>query len=315
MDAPTNPKHRRFAFSVRMLLLLVLVIATWLGWAVHKARQQREAVAAIEKFGGWVHYDYEFVNGPVNVPSGNNLWLTTWGKLTPGREPRAPHWLRRALGDEYFQDIAHVSLFVDIQKGTAYASKYNIGPADDALAKLSTQTKVKTLQIGGEQVNDRNLAHVGKLTSLEELIIFPGTDVSDAGLAHLAGLKRLRIFLLSNSRLTDDGLASLASLTNLEELVLDGAGFSDRGIAHLMGMTRLESLSLGGGQHTITNAGLKSLESMRNLKTLNLSGWKITDEGVDRLLRLKMLKTVYLEGTSVTEVGRSKLKAAGLKVE
>ena len=58
-------KRRWVTFGLRGLLLLVLVIGLWLGWAVHKARQQREAVAAVKKFGGWVHYDYEFAPGPV----------------------------------------------------------------------------------------------------------------------------------------------------------------------------------------------------------------------------------------------------------
>ena len=92
----------------------------------------------------------------------------------PNRKPPAPAWLRRALGDEYFQDIAHVSFFVDIQKGIAAAATYNIGPADNALAKLSTQTRVRTLHLGGQQVTDKNLAYVGRMTGLEELIIFPG---------------------------------------------------------------------------------------------------------------------------------------------
>jgi hypothetical protein len=118
-------RRRWIALTVRGLLLLVLVIGLGLGWVIHRARKQREAVAAVKEFGCWVHYDYEFAPGRVNVPRGNNLWATTWGKLTPGRSPWAPAWLRRSLGDEYFQDIAHVSLFVDIQKGQAHAAPYN----------------------------------------------------------------------------------------------------------------------------------------------------------------------------------------------
>ena len=80
-----------------------------MAWIVNNARQQREAVAALQKFGGFVHYDWEFVDGPVKVPRGNSIWMPSWGKLTPGRKPWAPDWLRRALGDEYFQSIVHVT--------------------------------------------------------------------------------------------------------------------------------------------------------------------------------------------------------------
>ena len=52
-------------------MLIVLGIAALLSWQVNKVREQRQAVPAIQKFGGWVHYDYEFVD--VTVPSGQPL--------------------------------------------------------------------------------------------------------------------------------------------------------------------------------------------------------------------------------------------------
>jgi len=70
-----NGKLRhRFKISLRATMLVILLVCIWLGWQVNKAREQREAVAAVQRYGGWVHYDFEFVNG----------------KLTPGRSLRAP---------------------------------------------------------------------------------------------------------------------------------------------------------------------------------------------------------------------------------
>ena len=90
VDPDNKPKRRWKTVSLRGLLVLVLVIALWLGWIVQKVRQQREAVAALQKFGGFVHYNWEFVDGPVKVPYGNLIWQPTWGKLTPGRRPWCP---------------------------------------------------------------------------------------------------------------------------------------------------------------------------------------------------------------------------------
>src|SRR3954454_17549939 len=90
----TAPHRRRFRISLRVLMLVVLVAGVWMGWQVNKARRQREAVAAVKKYGGWVHYDWEMVNG----------------KVAKGTQPHAPKWLRRLFGDEYFQEIAYVSL-------------------------------------------------------------------------------------------------------------------------------------------------------------------------------------------------------------
>jgi hypothetical protein len=110
MNRENKPKTRWKTISIRGRLLLVFAIALCLGWIVNKAREQREAVAAIRKFGGIVHYDWGFVNGPVQVPRGNLIWKPSWGKFTPKAKPWVPCWVRRALGDEYFQSIAHVSI-------------------------------------------------------------------------------------------------------------------------------------------------------------------------------------------------------------
>jgi hypothetical protein len=236
-------KRRFWSFGLRGLLLAIIAIGLFLGWAAHKARRQRAALVAVRKFGGFVHYDYEFAPGPVKVAPGNFLWQTSWGTYTPSRKPWAPEWLRRAVGPEYFQELAHVSLFVDIHKGTADAHFYNIGPADDALQALSTQASVRTLHLGGQQVNDKNLAYVGKMTGLEELIIFPGRGITDAGLAQLAGLKKLRILLLTNSDVTDRGLDVLRALPSLRELSIEGKEITKGGRDRLkQALPRLERL-------------------------------------------------------------------------
>ena len=63
--------RRRLRLTLRASMALIVFVAALLGWRVNKARQQHEAVAAVRRHGGWVHYDYEFVND----------------KLTPGRRP------------------------------------------------------------------------------------------------------------------------------------------------------------------------------------------------------------------------------------
>jgi hypothetical protein len=87
--------------GLRTSKLLVLAVAAWPGWITHGTRQQREAVAAIHEYGGTVRYDYEYVDG---IP-------------TPDREPAAPKWLRRILGDEFFQEVVEVNFSVSVREG------------------------------------------------------------------------------------------------------------------------------------------------------------------------------------------------------
>ena len=88
-----------------------------------------------------------------------------------------------------------------------------------------------------------------------------GTDVTDAGLAHLRGLEKLSSLDLRVTVVTDAGLARLASLKGLESLNLSATKVSDAGLAHLKGLATLHSLNLNGTG--VTDAGLVHLTRPR----------------------------------------------------
>jgi hypothetical protein len=47
-----NGKLRhRLKLSLRAMMLVILLVGTWLGWQVNRAREQREAVAAVRRLG------------------------------------------------------------------------------------------------------------------------------------------------------------------------------------------------------------------------------------------------------------------------
>lgn len=63
---PPITKHRRFRFSLRTLLIVVVVLGVVLGWfafKMRKAERQRKAVEAIREAGGVVIYDCAHVEG------------------------------------------------------------------------------------------------------------------------------------------------------------------------------------------------------------------------------------------------------------
>jgi hypothetical protein len=61
---PAAHTWRRFLrFSVRGLIVFVIVVGAGLGWFVRQAHVQRDAVAAIEEAGGSVRYDWELSDG------------------------------------------------------------------------------------------------------------------------------------------------------------------------------------------------------------------------------------------------------------
>ena len=94
-DAPVARPWRRFLrFSVRGLIVAVLLIGVWLGWIVRNARIQREAVAAVESAGGIVFYDLEL----------------TKGELILGGKPWMPLWLVGFIGLDYLVGVTEVDL-------------------------------------------------------------------------------------------------------------------------------------------------------------------------------------------------------------
>ena len=60
-----------------------------------------------------------------------------------------------------------------------------------------------------------------------------GTQVTDAGLVHLAGLTALKTLWLATGQITDAGLVHLAGLTALKTLTLYDTQVTDVGVAEL----------------------------------------------------------------------------------
>src|SRR5258708_4789078 len=92
---PTDekPRLRWYQYSLRSLLLATTLLCGLLSlfaWQVKRAAWQSRCVQAIRDRGGWVDYDYCFVNG----------------KHDPQAKSRIPEWLRRRLGDDFFHRVA-----------------------------------------------------------------------------------------------------------------------------------------------------------------------------------------------------------------
>jgi hypothetical protein len=117
-----------------------------------------------------------------------------------------------------------------------------------------------------------------------------GTAVTDAGLLHLAGLKR-----------------------SLRYLFLASKGITDMGLPSLQGFDRLEMLHLGGSR--VTDAGLGHLAMLPALEWLSLNDTGVTDTGINELKALPRLSTLELERTAVTPAGIQALRQANPRLQ
>ena len=139
---PVSRPWRRFLrFSVRGLIVLVLVIGAGLGWIVHQAHVQRDAVAAIQKAGGSVRYDWEW----------------SIGKYFRDGKPWAPRWLVDLIGVDYFGHVTRVVL---------------ISPrvTDATLAHVECFARLQELCVRSPSISDAGLVHLkGMSRSLHPL--------------------------------------------------------------------------------------------------------------------------------------------------
>jgi len=91
------PTRRRWLqFNLRAFFVLLTAMSVWLAWIVHQAREQREAVKAIEAMGGGVHYDSQ----PTVTFLSDDQRLVTLGT------PRArPNWLSQIIGIDFVHNV------------------------------------------------------------------------------------------------------------------------------------------------------------------------------------------------------------------
>jgi hypothetical protein len=236
------------------MMTLVLILGGGLGWIVHRAHEQRAAVAALKSSIGTIQYDWQFKDG----------------RRIQNGKPWEPRWLVDLLGVDYFHDVTMIS--------------FSDGLTDADMACLGKLTRIDTLALNPSNVSDVGLTHLSRLTSLRWLSIHSSFSSTDALVVRLQRHKvpsRLRGLNLDRSDVTDSGLKHLDHLPDLELLGLDGTGVTDMGLGHLGRLTALYYLFLNDTQ--VSDEGLVHLKGMVNLARLHLKGTKVTAAGVSEL--------------------------------
>ncbi len=291
-DPKTNRRQRSWIqFNVRTAVIGVAAAAVFLGLEVNWARKQATAVAAVKAYGGFVHYGYEYINGA----------------YVPGRQPWAPEWLRRAIGDDFFRTVVEVNLVFD---GAGASQAQTVRTDDAVMPTLGDLPSVKTLIIHEGQATDRAMEIVGRLGSLENLYIAEAEGLTDAGVARLAALGNLKDLSLAQVRITDAGFAHLSALHNLKKLYVwpvpdDGAGrcITDASLRHISELTELEELKVFNGSYT--DQGLAAVAAMVKLRAFRLTfgSYRFTPAGLALLKPLQSLKELDLQGEGVPGLG------------
>ena len=345
--ATPRPKLRWCQFSLRGLMIFVLLASialSYLAVKLQQARSQEEAIRAIEEKGGSVNFDFQY-------------------EVTKD-------------GGHYIHSRGDLPLLLDSLRGNVVGvSSFKM---DDAtMVTVKQFSRLKFLAIDLSQVTDAGLANIENLRHME-LLNLRGTGIGNGGLAHLKEMKNIQILLLSRTQATYEGLevirafpelkvlflggtrlkavqsgspkrdhdataapdlsesppsafpllgmqrqledlelaldhvedsdlACLKLLTNLRWLDLSRNCLTDAGLMHMQGFERLSHLDISANPK-ITGAGLKYLQELTHLEVLDLHGTRVNDTGLSHLEGLPRLRSLDLSGTDLTDAGLEHLK-------
>ena len=234
----------RFQFSLRSLLVMVVVVAlpfSWLAVEIKKAKEQKVAAAAIQKAGGFVWYDFE---------------LDSLGDLVPNRQRPGPQWLRRLLGDHFFDAVTSAYVWDDVAMTylaqlprlqelflISNLPRRNTPPPRPINHKLlggSTTTLDKFSASGRRSIEDYQSCNPRfqdwtghDLQSLPLPVHLRNLCVQLMDTACLCSLRNGR------SELAVPPLQNLRALTQLRVLSLEGDNIQDAALEHIEGLTQL----------------------------------------------------------------------------
>ena len=112
-----------------------------------------------------------------------------------------------------------------------------------ALVSVNGAGEVKAVQFVGKRTRDEHLELVAKALEIEKLIV-SYSSITNAGIAHLTGLPKLRILSLFRNEISDAGIAHLKGMTQLQQLNLEETGLTDAGVPVLCTLTGLQRVSM-----------------------------------------------------------------------
>jgi ribosomal protein L37E len=294
---------RRASYTFLGLLLIASAIAARVGWLYWQWRSQQPLVAAIQRAGAEPVWHMTPSYFRVLLPAKQRAEYSPYfdeRRYIYGQVVGVQPSIRMTGFDAILARIPNHPDLQDLELSDTDVS-------DEGLRVLEGWPQIQRLSLG-KRITDAGLAHVAGLYNLEVLTLSQ-TQISSAGLAHLQNLKKLYELHLSDALfVTDTGMHVVAQLPGLRWLSLDNTTITDDGVAALAKASALDTLLLNGTK--ISDAGLVHLQKLGQLRQLLLVDTKVTDAGMDALVQVPALERVCLGRTGITDAGLTRLAKA-----
>jgi hypothetical protein len=169
---------------------------------------------------------------------------------------------------------------------------------DETLAPLARLWRLRSVDLSCSKIGDNGLAYIEKCPL--EILILAETQVTDAGMVHVANMKRLESLDLYDTKVSNSGLAHLAGVTSLHVLKIGGTQITGDGLENLLPLKSLKELDVNDLKNSMTEEGLATISKFANLTQLNLGGDRVTATGIAALANLPKLGNLSLARTNLS---------------
>jgi Leucine Rich Repeat (LRR) protein len=299
---PPNAKQARWQFSIRALLLTILIVALWLSWRGVNLRQAERERLVATRLGNAAdrvgHVGGSITSVTLNASAGDEH-MKLLAELPMLRFLRIEKSRITDKGFVALKDSRQL-VVLDIE-GTSISSAglrclvplhvqclmlqecrlRDIGPGLLLLNELQDQmTVLFRLDLSGRNIGNEDVVLLTTLHHLSALNL-NDSNTDDSLLAHLGQMPRLRALELRSTQVTDVGLLQLSKLQELRRLDLSQTQITDVGLSHLSKMQELYRLDLS--QTRISDASVDHLKQVSGLRYLNLSQTNVTEKGLKQL--------------------------------
>ncbi|HEY1600649.1 MAG TPA: M56 family metallopeptidase [Pirellulales bacterium] len=181
------------------------------------------------------------------------------------------------------------------------------GVTDDGLRFIGQMHDLKSLVLMLSNVTDAGIAHLASLEKLKTFTVGECPGVHGAGLRKLKGLTKLRELTVRVS-LDSAGLKGMSELTQLQSLQMLVNDAAPADLAPLVALVNLNSLSLWrevkqADDAAVGNAALKAAGAMPALQSLVVYGFGPTSEGLTSLATAARLQKLSLIPAELSDQG------------
>ncbi len=190
--------------------------------------------------------------------------------------PPGQRLIHQWLGPDYFQTVEQVILQREDN-------------SDDVMEHVGKLDGLRIISITGTQITDAGIAQLASLSRLRSVYFQWDMHLTGACLVHLHDKKELRWLGVFTPGLRDDHLKSIEGLDRLETLLLRSPSLGDPGMTHIRRLTALKRLTIDNSM--VTGQGLEQLRDLKKLERLSLPST------VDRLTPLRGLSRLRELGT------------------